>query len=580
MSAIHMMRRKSTCVITAAAAVLGAVGWAMGDVTQPFPAKKEAFGVSVYLVAPTEGLQEATPGKWRKITAYTWGNVSLANVCLTPEKGAGSFVTTSYAVPRADYRVSLLVRGNGKARLEGTEDWKVIAEPDAKRGNAYKWFELGTVKAVDKVAVEVVPGGSGPALFYGGMLLEGTVMPVVPVTNVLAKLKKGGPVTIVLLGDSVTENWGGTGGGASAFEKGNAGLMLAFLRQFGEVSYLTHRSPPGWPKDFNKDADKVPRVVVDGQEYLDSRIEMDTSKPIRLVNLGKGGAASDWGWSRMGDTLFDQDPWSRTLRSIRFGLGHYAPDLVIINLGTNDVNGEKGKRWSMEEYLFHMKIMASEIQRRFGAAVILSTPHKWTGGTHLLNHFQPQMVDALRAYCRETGLRLADVYNEYGAGEYDGIHPKNPGHQHIADAYIKAIQGEPSVSKIKARITAAALKDNGDGTVTDTTTGLVWIKDADLGKGAKTWAEAAALLADLNQQKKFGRQGWRLPTLDELQGLVDPGERPAIPKGSPFVNVGGWTITALSPWGVDMRTGVSYAPNGNLVKTPAGFVWAVCGGHL
>ena len=39
----------------------------------------------------------------------------------------------------------------------------------------------GTVKAVDKVAVEVAPGDSGPTLFYGGMLLEGTVMPVVPV---------------------------------------------------------------------------------------------------------------------------------------------------------------------------------------------------------------------------------------------------------------------------------------------------------------------------------------------------------------------------------------------------------------
>jgi hypothetical protein len=77
------------------------------------------------------------------------------------------------------------------------------------------------------------------------------------------------------------------------------------------------------------------------------------------------------------------------------------------------------------------------------------------------------MVDALRAYCRVTGLRLADVYNEYGADEYDGIHPRNAGHQHIADAYIKAIQGEPSVSKIRARITAADCKcwrlhDHGD----------------------------------------------------------------------------------------------------------------------
>lgn len=67
----------------------------------------------------------------------------------------------------------------------------------------------------------------------------------------------------------------------------------------------------------------------------------------------------------------------------------------------------------------------------------------------------------------------------------------------------------------------------GDGTVTDTLTGLVWLKNATC-FGKKTWAEALAasnLLATgacgLSDGSKSG--AWRLPNINELNSLVSLG---------------------------------------------------------
>ena len=58
--------------------------------------------------------------------------------------------------------------------------------------------------------------------------------------------------------------------------------------------------------------------------------------------------------------------------------------------------------------------------------------------------------------------------------------------------------------------------DNGDGTVTDKATGLVWQK-ADSGKGMN-WLQALAYAESLDLA---GQSDWRLPNAKELQSLVD-----------------------------------------------------------
>lgn len=65
---------------------------------------------------------------------------------------------------------------------------------------------------------------------------------------------------------------------------------------------------------------------------------------------------------------------------------------------------------------------------------------------------------------------------------------------------------------------AQSYTDNGDGTVTDNVTGLMWEQDP----GEKlTWPEAVEKLDELNKSNYLGYSDWRIPTMKELYSLVD-----------------------------------------------------------
>lgn len=64
--------------------------------------------------------------------------------------------------------------------------------------------------------------------------------------------------------------------------------------------------------------------------------------------------------------------------------------------------------------------------------------------------------------------------------------------------------------------------DNGDGTVTDTQTGLVWQKYP--APERMSWPEARKYLDYLNQIKFAGYDDWRLPNNKELGSLILPRE--------------------------------------------------------
>jgi hypothetical protein len=71
---------------------------------------------------------------------------------------------------------------------------------------------------------------------------------------------------------------------------------------------------------------------------------------------------------------------------------------------------------------------------------------------------------------------------------------------------------------------AGRFPDNGDGTVTDTCTGLMW-QEADDGN-TRTWCNALDYCENL---PLAGFNNWRLPNLRELQSIIDYGNRdPAI----------------------------------------------------
>ncbi|MDV7145336.1 DUF1566 domain-containing protein [Tropicimonas sp. TH_r6] len=64
-----------------------------------------------------------------------------------------------------------------------------------------------------------------------------------------------------------------------------------------------------------------------------------------------------------------------------------------------------------------------------------------------------------------------------------------------------------------------AFSDNGNGTVTDATTGLMWSKDDSV--KPLSWQEALAWADQANAQTYLGHSDWRLPNVKELQILVD-----------------------------------------------------------
>jgi len=137
--------------------------------------------------------------------------------------------------------------------------------------------------------------------------------------------------------------------------------------------------------------------------------------------------------------------------------------------------------------------------------------------------------------------------------------------------------------------------DHGNGTVTDRLTGLIWLQEADC-LATLMWAQALAAadaLADdptstttdcgLSDGSQLG--DWRVPTVKELQSLVDFSTfSPALPAGYPFTYAGNpfpiyWSSTSYefnpgNAWVVDLVDGST----NDDVKDVAHRVWPVRGG--
>ncbi len=131
--------------------------------------------------------------------------------------------------------------------------------------------------------------------------------------------------------------------------------------------------------------------------------------------------------------------------------------------------------------------------------------------------------------------------------------------------------------------------DNGNGTVTDHLTGLMWLKKADCFETG-TWEDALSDANTLNSGECDLNDGsvegdWRLPNVRELQSLIDYGlSGPALPSGHPFTGVKFetcyyWSSTTAAgttnAWVLNMFTGNVFA----LPKSDTNYVWPVRGGQ-
>ncbi|MEK6744436.1 MAG: DUF1566 domain-containing protein [Nitrospirota bacterium] len=123
----------------------------------------------------------------------------------------------------------------------------------------------------------------------------------------------------------------------------------------------------------------------------------------------------------------------------------------------------------------------------------------------------------------------------YAATSKKGV-PKDKG----PAAKDRSAEGAPAKAEKAAVPLNERYTDKGDGTILDKNTGLIWLKDANVsnlplpGDGAKQY------LQEMNSGKKpnFGYSDWRLPTINEIETLVDKSRfYPALPVGHPFANV-------------------------------------------
>jgi len=134
--------------------------------------------------------------------------------------------------------------------------------------------------------------------------------------------------------------------------------------------------------------------------------------------------------------------------------------------------------------------------------------------------------------------------------------------------------------------------DNGDGTVTDNVTGLIWLRDANCSLFGATldWFDTLNLnipqLEDgycgLTDGSSAGE--WRLPNRFELESLLDlENYDPALPSEHPFTNVRSstyWSSSTFahytdSAWYVSMSNGYVLSSN----KANRSYVWPVRGGR-
>ena len=130
--------------------------------------------------------------------------------------------------------------------------------------------------------------------------------------------------------------------------------------------------------------------------------------------------------------------------------------------------------------------------------------------------------------------------------------------------------------------------DNGNGTVTDNLTGLIWLKEANCW-GHVTWSQALTYAHGLVNGQCGLTDGsiagdWRLPNVKELSSLIDYDYyNPAMHQWQSFNNVQSaiyWSSTTVASytdeaWGVDLYGGnVHFGFKTNLFN-----VWPVCGGH-
>jgi hypothetical protein len=156
------------------------------------------------------------------------------------------------------------------------------------------------------------------------------------------------------------------------------------------------------------------------------------------------------------------------------------------------------------------------------------------------------------------------------------------------DLAVSAAGDEKPKTEETSTSQSVRFKDNGDGTVIDSDTGLMWTKNANLPGDKMLFYEAEDYIQEMNRGDvpNFGHTDWRLPELEELRSLVDytryTNMGHELPVGHPFENVqllrfGDFAAGSIYFWTTKASGFFSLYCRivGYNVNSCAGFVWPV-----
>ena len=125
----------------------------------------------------------------------------------------------------------------------------------------------------------------------------------------------------------------------------------------------------------------------------------------------------------------------------------------------------------------------------------------------------------VRGFAKLFGVNFAD-------GRIKGYDLFMPGGSTEKTFFVLCVRGHPDYGQND-------FQANADGTVTDRSTGLMW-SQADSGRGLN-WQTALAWVQQQNAAKYLGHADWRLPSVKELQSIVDYTRSPETTH-SPAIN--------------------------------------------
>ncbi len=202
-----------------------------------------------------------------------------------------------------------------------------------------------------------------------------------------------------------------------------------------------------------------------------------------------------------------------------------------------------------------------------------------------------------------TMVTLQEIFDKVDALEGYQLESSQPPKTGQTTSYATGDDGDHEIGET---IPSPRFTDNGDGSVTDNLTGLIWLKNANATGDTRNWAEALSDVAQLNTDGKMNNNDsgdtsnggvhqtdWRLPNRFELESLINHAYyAPSISNAAgdakwgnddPFINVqsgGYWSGTTSAKSTSDAwNVGLSYGEVLNDNKSNSCYVWPVRGGR-